>query len=152
MIAPPRDTSPAAWAVYLAALARMGPEGRFQRAIDLSESVGRPIHAHRVAAVDAERGWKVDFIIRKDRSFSLEEFSRRRPATVLGVDVSLTRVEDLILAKLEWSRLGESELQRRDVVQLLEAPWASLDRSYLERWVEELGLRAEWTEVLGWVS
>jgi len=103
-------------------------------------------------AVDAERGWKVDLIIRKDRSFSLEEFSRRSSATVLGVEVSLTRIEDLILAKLEWSRLGESELQRRDVVQLLEAPWASLDRSYLERWVEELGLRAEWTEVLGQVS
>lgn len=99
-------------------------------------------------AIDPERGWKIDLIFRKDRPFSEAEFARRRPARLLGVAISLTSLEDLILAKLEWSRLGESELQQRDVVQLVESGWRSLDLPYVERWVGELGLGSAWATIL----
>jgi hypothetical protein len=78
----------------------------------------------------------------------LEEFSRRRPATLLGVEVSLTSLEDLILAKLEWSRMGDSEIQRRDALQLVVAGSDQLDREYIEKWVDELGLRTEWAALV----
>jgi hypothetical protein len=55
------------------------------------------------SAIDADRGWKADLIIRKARSFSVTEFARRHEATLLGVEVSLTRLEDLILAKLDFT-------------------------------------------------
>ena len=42
------------------------------------------------------------------------------------------------------SRLGDSELQRRDVSQLLERAWDQLDHAYLEGWIEELGLESVW--------
>ena len=100
-------------------------------------------------AIDPVTGWKADLIFRKNRPFSEEEFGRRTPAVVVGVSVSLPTPEDLIVAKLEWSQLGDSELQRRDVVQLVEKVWRTLDRSYIERWVEELGLQSAWAAILG---
>jgi len=33
-------------------------------------------------AIDAASGWKVDFIVRKDRPYSRTKFARRRPGTV----------------------------------------------------------------------
>lgn len=98
-------------------------------------------------AIDTGNGWKADLIIRRDRPFSVVEFERRRPTRLLGMDISLASHEDLIIAKLEWSAAGDSEVQREDVAGLLRAGGASLHRPYIERWVDELGLREEWTRV-----
>jgi hypothetical protein len=98
-------------------------------------------------AIDAETGWKADLIVRKEREFSIGEFERRQPSRLFGVDLTLATVEDLIIAKLEWSELGDSELQRRDILQLLDATGSSLDHAYLERWLRSLGLERAWAEV-----
>lgn len=95
-------------------------------------------------AIDPASGWKIDLIVRKERPFSRAEFERRETATVLGIDAALASLEDVLIAKLEWSKLGDSELQRRDVVELLERAWERLDQAYIERWVVPLGLEAEW--------
>lgn len=99
-------------------------------------------------AIDPDRGWKVDLIVRRDRPFSVQEFGRRAAASVLGVELFLASVEDVILSKLEWARLGDSELQRRDVLQLVERRRGELDLGYIERWTDALGVRDEWDEVL----
>jgi hypothetical protein len=99
-------------------------------------------------AIDPRLGWKVDLIVRKDRPFSVEEFSRRRPTFMLGIDLALASFEDVILAKMEWASLGESELQRRDVEQLVQRGWSQIDLAYLERWIVDLGLEAEWKRIL----
>jgi hypothetical protein len=98
-------------------------------------------------AIDAETGWKADLIVRKEREFSKGEFERRQPSELFGVELTLATVEDLIIAKLEWSELGDSELQRRDILQLLDATGSSLDKAYLERWVRRLGLDGAWAKV-----
>jgi hypothetical protein len=97
-------------------------------------------------AIDATVGWKVDLIIRKDRAFSREEFERRGQASLFGVEISLASPEDVLIAKLEWSKLGDSDLQRRDVAELLERAGSGLDLVYVEHWVSELGLSAEWRD------
>ena len=99
-------------------------------------------------AIDPSSGWKVDLIVRKERPFSRTEFSRREPATILGISASLASLEDVLIAKLEWSRMGDSELQRRDVVELIERAWGRLDLGYIERWVNELGIEADWQGAL----
>jgi hypothetical protein len=108
--------------------------------------------AHRARgqfnAIDPAVGWKVDFIVRKDRAYSRVEFQRRQRATLLDVEVWIVSLEDVLIAKLEWSRLGDSALQRRDVVQLLERTWDRLDRQYVENWIHELGLWNEWSRAL----
>lgn len=90
--------------------------------------------------IDTQSGWKVDFIIRKDRAFSREEFARRLPTFIAGVRTFISTPEDAILSKLEWSSTSESELQRRDVAEMIIANLDTLDRSYLEHWARELGL------------
>jgi len=91
-----------------------------------------------------DSGWKADLILRKDRRFSRSEFERRQAAVIAGVEVFVATAEDTIVAKLEWARAGESERQLRDVVGILETSGERLDRGYLERWIEELGLRSLW--------
>jgi hypothetical protein len=110
------------------------------------------LEAHRTRgqfnAIDPSSGWKVDFIIRKDRPYSRTEFDRRAGVYLLDLEVSIASLEDILIAKLEWGRLGDSALQRRDVLQLLERAWERLDRDYVEKWVAELGLRSEWEDAL----
>ncbi|MCC7384630.1 MAG: hypothetical protein IT384_22470 [Deltaproteobacteria bacterium] len=95
--------------------------------------------------VDQASGWKIDLIIRKNRPFSLSEFQRRLPLTLLTVPVRVASAEDTIVAKLEWSaQSGGSERQRRDVSGILATVGGTLDRDYISRWIDELGLRDEW--------
>jgi hypothetical protein len=121
------------------------------RGLYVSSEAAREAHHTRgqFNAVDPDRGWKADVIIRKDRPFSISEFSRRLPATLMGLNVFIPTLEDLILAKLEWASLGDSDLQRRDVSHLLQVAGDTIDRDYLLRWIRELGLGDEWKRVEG---
>ncbi len=102
----------------------------------------------RFNAIDQTSGWKVDLIIRKDRPYSSVEFERRTRISLLDVGVAIASLEDVLIAKLEWSSLRDSALQRRDVLQLLERTWERIDHAYVERWVAELGLQSEWERAL----
>ena len=95
--------------------------------------------------IDLASGWKVDLILRKNRTFSRDEFARRMKMSVLGVQVFVASPEDTIVAKLEWSKLaGGSQRQRRDVAGIVATVGAALDRAYIERWVRDLHLADEW--------
>lgn len=97
--------------------------------------------------IDTGTFWKADLIFRKARPFSRSELDRRVPAKVLGVDVFVATAEDTILAKLEWAKLGESERQLRDVRGIIDVKAESLDRAYIERWLDDLGVRELWQKV-----
>jgi hypothetical protein len=98
--------------------------------------------------IDFATGWKVDFIIRKHRAFSLEEFERRIPMRILGVSLDVTSPEDLLIAKLEWAKLGSSERQIADAAGIVHLQGDALDISYVERWVNALSLHEQWQKVL----
>ena len=89
-------------------------------------------------------GWKVDFIIRKSRPFSREEFRRRARVNLHGVPLFLASAEDIVIAKLEWSKLAQSQRQIDDVAAILRTRREAFDRSYIEKWVTELHLNEEW--------
>jgi hypothetical protein len=95
-------------------------------------------------AIDPVTGWKVDFIIRKARAFSREEFDRRTSVDVNGVPVDVATAEDTIIAKLEWAKIGQSDRQIEDVVGILRVQGDHIDRAYIERWVDSLGIRLQW--------
>ena len=86
-------------------------------------------------------------IIRKSRDFSREEFARRRPASLQGVQLFVASAEDLIVAKLEWAKVGHSQRQIEDAGVILRVQSTLLDRSYLEKWASVLGLEREWEAV-----
>lgn len=97
---------------------------------------------------DTTSGWKIDFIVRKMRAFSETEFARRQPADYEGCPMWVASVEDLMVAKLEWEKLGASARQLEDVAALLRIHTGTLDRAYLDRWIAELGLAQQWEHVI----
>jgi hypothetical protein len=96
--------------------------------------------------IDLATGWKIDLIIRKSRAFSQEEFRRRQRVNLQDLPLFVASAEDIVVAKLEWSKLAQSQRHVEDVAGILRLRWESLDRPYLERWVVELGLKKEWDE------
>jgi hypothetical protein len=95
--------------------------------------------------VDMETGWKIDLVPRKRRAFSATEFARRTKLSLLGLQVFVASLEDTVVAKLEWAKLGGgSARQLEDVRELVAVAGDRLDTAYVERWVGELGLEAEW--------
>lgn len=94
--------------------------------------------------IDHATGWKIDFIIRKSRAFSQEEFNRRQLVNLPGTPLFVASAEDVVIAKLEWSKLSQSERQIEDVAAILRLRMELLDRPYLEKWIAELGLQKEW--------
>ena len=96
--------------------------------------------------IDLATGWKIDLIIRKSRAFSQEEFGRRHLVNLQGLRLFVASAEDVVIAKLEWSKLAQSQRQIEDVATILRLRWESLDRAYLEKWVSELNLARKWSE------
>ncbi len=96
--------------------------------------------------VDMVTGWKVDFIIRKSRAFSEEEFRRRTRVNLEGIVLFVASAEDMVVSKLEWAKLAQSQRQIEDVAGILRMRWNLLDRAYLDKWIRELGLTAEWND------
>ena len=111
-------------------------------------SLDAALEARRVEGlfnvIDPLSGWKVDLIIRKDRAFSREEFARRLPVTFDEIQLSIASIEDVILSKLEWARLGGSARQLEDVAALLRISEGDLDLRYLRRWISALDVAAQW--------
>lgn len=89
---------------------------------------------------------KVDFMIRLDRPFSIEEFRRRQGADLLGTPGFVATAEDVILAKLEWAKATGSDRQLDDVAGIV-AIASGLDRSYVDRWAAILGVEDAWRAV-----
>jgi hypothetical protein len=90
--------------------------------------------------------FKVDVFVLKDREYDREAMTRRR-ADSLDPDHPERRLyfaspEDVVLAKLEWFRLGGgvSDRQWRDVVEVLRVQAGALDEDYLDRWAPAIGV------------
>ena len=87
---------------------------------------------------------KVDCIVRKQDAYRLHEFQRRQRIRIQDFETWIVSKEDLILSKLFWAKDSHSELQFRDVKNLVST---GCDCTYIERWTDGLGLAALWKEV-----
>jgi hypothetical protein len=84
-------------------VARVEEEGFYVSGEAAREAVRRETQFN---AIDPKSGWKVDWIVRRDRPFSRREFERRRRVDVMGLELPMVTPEDLIVAKLEWVERG----------------------------------------------
>jgi len=98
-------------------------------------------------AIDPNSGWKADFMIRRDRPFSIAEFEDRQALRFLGLELSVARPEDLIVAKLEWAQLGDWERQLKDAKEILAIQGEVLDLARIDHWIGELALQTQWEKV-----
>jgi hypothetical protein len=79
----------------------------------------------------------VDCIVRKKGEYRRVEFERRQKIRILDFATWIVSKEDLIVSKLFWAKDSHSEMQLRDVKNLLAT---GCDTAYLERWTRELKL------------
>ena len=66
---------------------------------------------------------------------------------VAGTTLYVAAPEDVLIAKLQWAKRGESERQLQDAAGIIKTQGSKLDLSYIERWVGELHLEEEWQAV-----
>ena len=88
--------------------------------------------------IDTMSGDKADFFLLGSDEDSIREFSRRRPAKIFDIQANIATAEDVILSKLRWDRrIGGSEQQRRDVMNILRHNRSALDLEYVRRHCNE---------------
>jgi hypothetical protein len=80
---------------------------------------------------------KIDFILRKDAQYDIVAFGRRRLVLVDDLEIYIISPEDLILNKLLWAKESNSEIQRKDVSNIL-VMTEDLDLDYLRKWSQQL--------------
>lgn len=95
-------------------------------------------------AIHEESFIKVDFIIRKNSSYRLEEFSRRQKVLFGDFETYIVSKEDLILSKLLWSKSSKSDMQKRDIKNLINSGYDKLylkeksESLYVYEWFQEI--------------
>lgn len=90
--------------------------------------------------------YKVDIFLPSTRPYDVQAWSRRRSETPfedLDRKFPLASIEDTILKKLEWYRIGGETSQRQidDIVKMMRVQLNNLDWQYLSRWADELNVR-----------
>lgn len=90
---------------------------------------------------------KIDFIIRKNSEYRKLEFDRRKRIDIEETKIWIATAEDIVLSKLFWSKDSHSEMQLRDVRNMLSCV-QELDKRYIEKWVERLDLQQVYSEVV----
>jgi hypothetical protein len=126
-----------------------------EQAAQVAEALPPPIYADSVwmqeaAAlgeffniIDAELGVKVDCWPLKDDEYSRAQFQRRRREDLGNTPVWMLAPEDVILAKLQWYQLSESQQQLNDCIgvwKVWKVQQDTLDLAYLRHWAHTLGL------------
>jgi hypothetical protein len=86
---------------------------------------------------------KVDCIVRKNTPYRLAEFERRQRIAIEDFSTWIVRKEDLIISKLYWAKDSRSEMQLRDVKNLVTT---GCDHGYIEHWTNEIGLTGLWEQ------
>ncbi len=111
------------------------------------DSIKDAIHSREMFnVIHCEGIVKVDFIVRKNAEYRKVEFERRRCIVFEGLRIDVVSPEDLILSKLYWAKDSLSEMQIKDVKNLLKTV-SGLERHYIEKWVAKLKLREIYQEV-----
>jgi hypothetical protein len=101
-------------------------------------------HRSQFNIVDYATLWKIDFILRQHTPFDASRFARREVVDIAGVRLYTSSAEDILITKLWWAKLGESERQITDAAGIVQVQGADLDVDYVERWVAVLELDEQW--------
>lgn len=102
------------------------------------DSAGRAIEMNRMFnVIHIETAFKIDCVLKKQTEFQKGAFERREKTDYYGSPVFIISKEDLILSKLWWAKDSHSEVQLRDVKNLM---CCGFDVNYTAKWIEDLGI------------
>jgi hypothetical protein len=103
---------------------------------------------HQFNAIDTRSALKVDFWLPKPEPFDREMLQRRGRVTLFGEPAWITTAEDSILHKLVWNKITPSERQLGDAAGVVVVQGDKLDKSYVKKWAEALGVATELNRLL----
>ena len=89
--------------------------------------------------------FKIDFIIKKSSEYQQGAFSRRKQVLIEQSPMWFVSAEDLVISKLVWAKDSHSEMQLKDIRNLIETV-DNLDLKYIDNWVREFGLEQIYKE------
>lgn len=88
--------------------------------------------------IDNHTGVTIDFIVKKENEYRNNEFDRRTDTLTYGFSMKVVTAEDLLLSKLDWIQVLQSDRQIGDILNLLDDN--TLDLDYIRYWIEKLRL------------
>jgi hypothetical protein len=97
--------------------------------------------------IDFATGWKVDFIIAQDSQYAHSALARRELIEISGMALYVAAPEDVVISKLQWAKLGETDRQLNDAAGIIRVQGSRLDLSYIRHWVQELHIEEQWKAV-----
>jgi hypothetical protein len=102
------------------------------------DAVMRAISANRMFnVIHMQTAYKVDCIIKKTSDFQKTAFERRARVNFHGNEIWIITIEDLIISKLLWAKDSKSDMQFKDIRNLLNV---DRDDGYFENWIKKLDL------------
>lgn len=89
---------------------------------------------------------KVDIFAPKDREYDKQVLERctveKLGSSDDSIEAPVSQPEDIVLAKLEWYRIGgeTSDRQWRDILGVLKIQCFDIDIDYMQKWAPEIGV------------
>lgn len=114
------------------------------------EAVSRAVRQEdQFNVIHPASGTKVDFLVARTDPWGCEQLQRRRKVLLFpDLEGYVASPEDIIIGKMLYYREGGSEKHLRDITGILKISGHELDRDYIARWADELGLSEIWHAVL----
>lgn len=107
------------------------------------EESSRPAHGH-FNVIHHDTAMRADIYLAGTDALNAWAFGHRVLRRVGDDEVVLAPIEAVIVNKLRYFQMGQSDRHLRDVRQMLTISGEQVDRGALERWVRELGVSSEW--------
>jgi len=103
---------------------------------------------HQFNLLHPGSGNKVDFILPRNTPWHRSQLSRSFRIRLLpDLEAAVASPEDVIIGKLWYHSEGGGERHLRDIAGILRVSGASVDRTKIEYWVNELGYLQSWRKV-----
>ena len=91
--------------------------------------------------------FKIELFRLSDDAHDQERFRRRRRVRLLGREVSMLTVEDVVVTKVRWASLGRRSKDRDDARAVIAIQSDRIDWDYVNAWCDRLGCRATLDEI-----
>ena len=122
------------------------PEDEFYLDLDsMRKAIDR---RHQFNIIHPRSGLKVDVNICQRHDFDKSRFARAKKLSVSKTKTAaFASPEDVIIKKLEYYKQGRSEKHLRDIASMLKISDELIDRAYITKWANRLGVSVLWEEM-----